>query len=212
MKHYIYIALLILSSCRMQQEEQTLPFYNTPDFTPEWVPAASRRNLPLHTIAPFRLLNQEGKTITEKDVQGRIYVANFFFTKCAGICPKMNGNLFKVHSAFELDPDVLILSHTVMPEADTVPRLAAYASAHNIGNKKWWLLTGNKDSIYTLARKSYFADDITGYQKGSEAFLHTENCILVDSRGRIRGVYNGTLELEVDKLIEHIQLLKKEQL
>jgi protein SCO1/2 len=165
----------------------------------------------IHTIAPFSFINQNGKTITNKNVEGRIYVANFFFTNCTSICPKMMNNLKKVQQAFSNNKDVLILSHSVLPETDSISRLAAYANKFGISSRQWWLLTGNKDQIYKLARKSYFADEEIGYNKNSTEFLHTENCILVDKKERIRGVYNGTLELEMNKLIEHIKILQLEE-
>jgi protein SCO1/2 len=123
----------------------------------------------------------------------------------------MMGNLADVQQAYLHDNRVLILSHTVTPTRDSVPVLFKYAADHHIDNKKWWLLTGNKDMIYNLARKAYFADEATGYNKSSNEFLHTENLILVDQLGRIRGVYNGTLKLEVANLINHIKLLEAEK-
>ena len=120
----------------------------------------------------------------------------------------MMNNLKKVQQAFTNDSNVLILSHSVLPETDSVTRLKKYAERMGIDGKKWWLLTGDKESIYTLARKSYYADEELGYNKSSNEFLHTENCVLIDQKGRIRGVYNATLELEIDKLIEHIKLLE----
>lgn len=219
MKKSIYLLLpvaaisffLVQGRSNEKAKEASLPFYNTPDFTPQWIAASDKSYASIHTIAPFSFSNQNGETITNKSVAGKTYVANFFFTTCGSICPKMNGNLEKVQAAFEGDNNVMILSHTVMPEADSVQRLAQYASLHNINSNQWWLLTGNKDDIYKLARQSYFADEELGYNKGSNEFLHTENCILVDKHGRIRGVYNGTLELEINKLIEHIKLLEKEE-
>lgn len=219
MKKSIYLLLLlavasvvlIQSKSGMPKKEAPLPFYNTPDFTPRWIATTDKEYSSIHTIALFHFFNQNGKEITNKNVEGKIYVANFFFTKCGSICPKMKGNLEKVQAAFASDKNVMILSHTVMPEADSVQKLAEYARRNNINNEQWWLLTGSKDEIYKLARQSYFADEELGYNKGSNEFLHTENCILVDKHGRIRGVYNGTLELEMNKLIEHIRLLEKEE-
>jgi protein SCO1/2 len=202
---------LLLAGCFSKQPEKVLPFYNTPDFTPQWLASADKEYSSVHTIAPFKLNNQQGTIITNKNVEGKIYVANFFFTKCTGICPKMNNNLKKIADAFVTNPDVLILSHTVMPEADSIARLAKYGEREGIDVKKWWLLTGDKNEIYTLARQSYFADEELGYNRNSNDFLHTENAVLVDRKGRIRGVYNATLALEMDKLVQHINLLLKEE-
>jgi protein SCO1 len=206
-----WLSVLLLAGCFSKQEEKVLPFYNTPDFTPHWFASTDQEYSSVHTIAPFNLRNQQGAIITNKNVEGKIYVANFFFTKCSGICPKMNNNLKKIADAFVTNPDVLILSHSVMPEADSVSSLAAYGETEQIDVKKWWLLTGDKNEIYTLARQSYFADEELGYSRNSNDFLHTENAVLVDRKGRIRGVYNATLTLEIDKLLEHINLLLEEK-
>jgi protein SCO1 len=123
----------------------------------------------------------------------------------------MTTNMSKVSSAFANDDNVVILSHTVTPERDSVSVLKKYALTKSISNKNWHLLTGNKQDIYRIARKGYFADESLGYNKDTSEFLHTENFILVDKHGRIRGVYNGTIELEVDQLIQHIKLLKEEE-
>jgi protein SCO1 len=205
------ISFLLLAGCVSKQQEKVLPFYNTPDFTPQWFASTDKEYSSVHTIAPFKLRNQQGAIITNKNVDGKIYVANFFFTKCTGICPKMNNNLKKIADAFATNPDVLILSYSVMPEADSVSSLAAYGEREGIDVKKWWLLTGHKNEIYKLARQSYFADEELGYYRSSNDFLHTENAVLVDRKGRIRGVYNATLTLEMDKLAEHINMLLEEK-
>ena len=199
-----------LTGCFSKQEKEILPFYNSPDFTPQWLASTDKEYSSVHTIAAFRLTNQQGAIIINKNVEGKIYVANFFFTRCGSICPKMNNNLKKIADVFANNSGVMILSHTVMPEADSVDQLAIYGEIHGIDPKKWWLLTGDKNEIYTLARRSYFADEELGYNQGSNDFLHTENAVLVDRKGRIRGVYNATLELEMSKLVKHINLLLKE--
>ena len=174
---------------------------------PHWLSANDAAYRSIHTITPFRFTNQYGHVITDKEVAGKIYIASFFFTKCGGICPRMMENLQIVANAYINNPDMLLLSHSVTPDTDSVPQLAHYALEHHINSKQWWLLTGNKDSIYRLARRSYFADEETGYAKDSKSFLHTENAVLIDRKGRIRGVYNATLPLEMQKLTEHIQWL-----
>ena len=205
---FLLVVVLILSSCKEGKKEQ-LPFYNTPDFTPSWLSPNDQEYSSVHTIAPFSFTDQNGRTITNKNVNGKIYVVNFFFTTCAGICPKMMKNLKKVQQAFR-NNDVIILSHSVLPETDNVQRLASYAKRFNI-NYNWYLLTGNKDAVYNMARKSYFVDEQTGHNKSNNEFLHTENCVLIDGMGRIRGVYNATLELEMNKLIQHIKILQQEE-
>lgn len=208
MKYGIILLLMMLMGC--QKPAARLPFYNTPDFTPVWLSPADAGYPAIHTIAPFSLTNQLGNTITNRQTKGKIYAANFFFASCGSICPKMMDNLAAVQRAFLHDDRVLILSHTVTPLRDSVPVLLKYAATHQINNTKWWLLTGNQDAIYKLARKAYFAEDITGYNKSANEFLHTENVILVDKHGRIRGVYNGTLPLEISTLISHIKILEAE--
>lgn len=209
-KSYSIFISICLFSCYSKEQKEQLPFYNTADFTPQWISATDKEYSTIHTITPFQFTNQKGKLIRNEDVDGKIYVANFFFSKCASICPRMNGNLKKVAATFEENPDVLILSHSVTPDTDSVAQLASYASKQGIDAKKWWLLTGDKNAIYTLARRSYFADEELGYNRSTNDFLHTENAVLIDRKGRIRGVYNATLELEINKLIEHINLLLSE--
>ena len=208
MKYGIIILLTILTACSTPKTNNALPFYNTPDFTPVWLGPDDAGYNAIHTIYPFSLTNQLGETITDKQVKGHIYVANFFFASCGSICPRMMDNLNDVQQAFKNDDAVRMLSHSVTPERDSVPALFKYAAIHHIDNHKWWLLTGNKDAIYTLARKAYFADDETGYNKTTNEFLHTENVLLIDKHGRIRGVYNGTIKLEMVNLINHIKLLE----
>jgi protein SCO1/2 len=123
----------------------------------------------------------------------------------------MMHHLKKVQQAFAGDSALLFLSHSVLPEMDSIPRLNRYAQQMQLDTRNWWLLTGDRDEIYTLARRSYFADEATGYTKNNKEFLHTENCVLVDAKGRIRGIYNATLELEMEKLIRHIHILKEEE-
>jgi protein SCO1 len=209
-KNKIIIALvLFLSSCKQAAKEQ-LPFYNTPDFTPLWLSSNDQEYKSIHTIAPFSFIDQNGETISNKNLEDKIYVANFFFTTCTSICPKMMNHLKKLQTVFQNDKGVMILSYSVMPERDGVQRLKAYAERFHI-QAQWHLLTGNKNEIYDMARKSYFADEESGYNKNSDEFLHTENCVLIDKKGRIRGVYNATLELEINKLVEHIKILQQEE-
>ena len=204
------IALLfLLFSCGHKKEISFLPFYNSPDLTPQWLSESEEEGA--HSISRFTLTNQDGKAVTNESVSGKICIANFFFTACGGICPKMMHHLKKVQQAFAGDTALLFLSHSVLPEMDSIPRLNRYAKQMQLDTRNWWLLTGDRDEIYTLARRSYFADEATGYNKNNREFLHTENCVLVDRKGRIRGIYNATLELEMEKLIRHIRILKEEE-
>ena len=207
-KYLLLFLVITFVGCKNKADQSSLPFINKPDFTPEWINPASPAYNTIHQIPAFSFTDQDGQTITEKTVTGKIYVANFMFTRCASICPKMANNLLMVQEKFKNDENVLILSHSVTPDMDSVPVLKKYANAHGINSGKWHLLTGNQEDIYRLAKKEYFAGNIIGYyQKGNE-FLHTENVILLDEKRRIRGIYNGTLPLEMKRLIEDIDILK----
>jgi len=187
-----------------------LPFFNVPDWTPEWINKEDSGYNQIHSIPSFSFKDQEGVDITEANVEGKIYVANFFYTKCRGICPKMTTNMSLLQEAFKNDSIILLLSHTVTPEIDSVAVLKNYAILNKVDSKKWHLLTGGKNEIYALAKQQYFAGDSVGYYQTGNEFLHTENFILVDQKRRIRGVYNGTLLLEIDRIKEDIQTLKLE--
>ena len=206
--------LLLLSvyllSCQQSDKQEVLPFFNKPDFTPEWINASDSSYQHIHTIPAFTFTDQDGNNITEKTVSNKIYVANFMFTSCGSICPKMTDNLKKVQTKYLNDPSILILSHSVTPERDSVPVLRKYATTKGIVSGKWHLLTGDIKTIYAIAKHDYYAGNVIGYYGAQNDFLHTENCILVDKARRIRGVYNGTLPLEMERLIADIETLKKE--
>jgi len=210
MKKLLAISLLVLLcfSCTNKQQI-TLPYFNTSDFTPVWLNKTDPEYKKLHTISSFSLIDQHGKVITERTTSGKIYVANFFFTRCANICPKMMDNLKKAAATFAPDSNVLIVSHSVTPLYDNVAVLKNYAEEKDINQPNWHLVTGDKDQIYNLARTSYFADTVTS-SAITTTFLHTENLILVDKNRHIRGVYNGTIPFEVENLIRHIRILEKE--
>jgi len=187
-----------------------LPFFNVPDWTPAWIHKEDSGYVKIHSIPAFSFKDQEGENFTEADVEGKIYVANFFYTKCRGICPKMTTNMSLLQEAFKNDSTILLLSHSVTPELDSIAVLKKYAILNKVDSKKWHLLTGDKNEIYALAKQQYFAGDSVGFYQTGNEFLHTENFILVDQKRRIRGVYNGTLLLEIDRIKEDIQTLKLE--
>ncbi|NQW78067.1 MAG: SCO family protein [Chitinophagaceae bacterium] len=216
---YFLCSLFILMACNNSSNSISnvktdslvaLPFFNIPDWTPEWINKEDSGYAKIHSIPSFSFKNQEGVNITEANVEGKIYVANFFYTKCRGICPKMITNMSLLQEAFKNDSIILLLSHTVTPELDSIAVLKKYAILNKVDSKKWHLLTGGKNEIYTLAKQQYFAGDSVGYYQTGNEFLHTENFILVDQKRRIRGVYNGTLLLEIDRIKEDIQTLKLE--
>ena len=190
--------------------DDVLPFYSDVDFTPQWIDQHSDGYPKIHTIVPFTLTNQDGETVTEKTFEGKIYIADFFFATCPGICPTMTRNMGKVQEALKGDEDVLILSHSVTPETDTVPVLKHYANENGIISGKWHLVTGARKDIYMLARTSYFAEEDLGLPLNENDFLHTENMYLIDKQRRIRGIYKGTFQNEMPRLLEDIRLLKAE--
>jgi protein SCO1/2 len=174
--------------------------------TASWVPASERQGL--HRIAPFAFVDQDGRTVSNETLRGKIHVANFFFTHCPSLCPKMTATFKKIQEAFRADPSVELLSYSVDAENDTPDRLAAYARENGVTSGRWHLLTGDQDAIYTLARTSYFAEKGLGLKKSTNEFLHTENMLLVDREGHIRGVYNATLASEAERVIEDIRALR----
>jgi protein SCO1/2 len=163
-----------------------------------------------HHIADFSLTNQNGKTITQAHYDDKIYVADFFFTTCGTICPVMTSNMKKVQQAILLDNDVLLLSHTVTPEIDTVAQLKRYAVEKGVLSHKWNLVTGSKKDIYNLARKSYLVAKYDPTKDDAYGMVHTENFVLVDKQKRIRGMYDGTDDEDIDRLLEDIKTLKEE--
>ncbi|CAL2080809.1 SCO family protein [Tenacibaculum sp. 190524A05c] len=200
-------------SCKKKEEVDktiTLPFFNSALMTPEWIAQDTEEYRKIHKVAKFQLTNQEGKLITNKAYNGKIYVADFFFVTCPGICPVLEKNMSILQEKYMKDDEVFLLSHTVMPTKDSVPVLKQYAVENDIHSEKWNLVTGDKKELYDLARTSYFADEDFVKTQDEDAFIHTENFVLVDKQGRIRGVYNGTIKLEIQRLIRHIDMLKKE--
>jgi protein SCO1/2 len=189
---------------------KTLPFYNSESFTPEWISKKDVKYKNIHTIAPFQFTNQNNERVTNKDFEGKIYIADFFFTTCPSICPILAKNMGVIQEAYKNDDAILLVSHSVMPWVDTVEKIKEYAISKNAIDGKWHLVTGNRNEIYKLARASYFADEDFKKTKDESEFIHTENFVLVDKKGRIRGVYNGTLGMDIQRLKRHIKLLKNE--
>jgi protein SCO1 len=209
------VSAIFFGSCAVENSEkiasepELLPYYNTPDFTPQFFVTADQAHSGVaHTIGDFSLEDQDGNVITRNFVHGKIHVADFFFTSCGSICPKMTTNMMKVSEAFADDTGVVILSYSVTPWHDDVATLKEYATQRDIDSPQWRLLTGPKSEIYNLARQSYFAEQEIGYTKDSTEFLHTEHFILVDESGRIRGIYDGTMPVDVEQLISDINALK----
>ncbi len=162
-----------------------------------------------HRISDFSFINQFGDTITEKAVSRKLYVADFFFATCQSICPKMSTQLARIQDTFQQDSMLLLLSHTVNPEYDDVKALHEYGRNYGAVRNKWHLMTGNKKSIYELAKTSYLVNALEddGTEQG---FLHSETFLLIDTARQIRGIYDGTDSLDVNRLIKDINLLKTE--
>ena len=190
--------------------KKSLPIFNPADVNPELVDSTVQYIRKYHKIPAFSFVNQNGKIITDKTYEGKIYVADFFFTTCGSICPKMTNNMALVQQAYLTDSRVMFLSHTVFPEIDSVAVLKRYAQEKGVDDRKWNLVTGDKKEIYSLARKSYLAVKLG---KPSELYdmVHTENFILVDAQKRVRGFYDGTNKEEIERLIADIQLLLQEE-
>ena len=189
--------------------KKMLPIYNPSMVNPELVDSTVQYISKYHTIADFSFTNQNGKTITQKDYEEKIYVADFFFTTCGSICPKMTTNLGEIQKVIINNPKVMLLSHTVFPETDSVSVLKNYAIKNGVVDSKWNLVTGDKKQIYTMARKSYLAVKL-GKPNELYDMVHTENFVLVDSKRRVRGFYDGTKKEDIQRLIEDINFLCSE--
>lgn len=162
-------------------------------------------------VLPFSFINQDGKTVTEKEVVGKVFVVEYFFTTCKSICPRMNANMKKVYDRFKEENNFRILSHTCDPETDSAARLKKYADSLGVNTARWVFLTGSKDSLYRQARYSFKIDDPNNHVTSAEQdFLHTQFFALVDKKGRVKKIYDGLKESEVAQLMEDIERLLKE--
>ena len=189
--------------------KKVLPIYQPSMVNYELVDSTLQHVKKYHKIAPFSFENQNGKTITQDDYEGKIYIADFFFTTCPTICPKMTANMGSIQEEILNDSTVMLLSYSVTPKIDSVPQLKKYAIEKGINDEKWNLLTGNKKEIYTMARKSYLVVKEDG-DGGPYDMIHTENFILVDPKKRIRGFYDGTDTLAMRELLIDLEILKDE--
>lgn len=205
---------LLYSSCGEKKSEgsrvASLPYYNDSRFTPRWLEAGSDALKDFHRIPEFSLINQDGESVTQQTFEDKIYVADFIFTTCPGICPRMTANMTLLQEEYLQDSEVLLLSHSVTPEIDSVPVLKSYAQTKGVESGKWHLVTGDREQIYKLGRDYYFAEEDLGALKTVDDFLHTENFILVDKNSHIRGIYNGLNKTSVSQLIADIETLKME--
>lgn len=207
LKNIGVLILLLISvlSCN-NTSKRILPIYNPVDFNPKLVDQELQQKKSYHTVSNFNLINQNGDTITQKDYENKIYVADFFFTRCNSICPIMTNNISILQKEFFNNDDIMFLSLSVTPEIDSISVLRAYANKNDVIDQKWNIVTGNKKHIYELARRSYFAVVEQG-DGGLQDFIHTPNFVLVDRKKQIRGIYDGTDNLEIERLIEDINIL-----
>ena len=201
----IFLLLFVFISCDEVSTKQ-LPIYNPSDFNPKLVDKSIRNVSDNHRVKEFNLINQNGIKISSKDYENKIYVVDFFFTSCPSICPIMTNNMLLVQEEFIKNNDVMLLSMSVTPEIDNVEVLKKYAIEKGVIDSKWNITTGSKKHIYELARKSYFAVLDQG-DGGLQDFIHTPNFILVDTNKQIRGIYDGTVENEISRLIQDINIL-----
>jgi len=201
----LLITMALMCSCG-KASKKPLPIYNPSDFNSELVDKSLRSSNKNHIVADFELINQNGKIITQEDYKDKIYVADFFFTRCTTICPIMTNNMGKLQAIFKADIDIMFLSLSVTPDIDSVVVLREYADKKGVIDSKWNVTTGNKKHIYELARKSYFAVVEQG-DGGLQDFIHTTNFVLVDKRKQIRGIYDGTEYKEIKRLVNDIKTL-----
>ena len=194
---------------KIQTPKEKLPILNPVDINPKLVDKSVRKVRAHHKIAPFKMTDQNGDIITNTTYKNKIYVADFFFTRCESICPIMTNYLSQVQEVYKKDNDIMFLSYSVTPKIDSTSVLKNYAQKYGVIDAKWHLVTGSKKEIYKLARQSYFTvlDEGDG---GEKDFIHTEQLVLIDKNQQIRGLYDGTDKEQVNKLIEDIAILKKE--
>ena len=207
----LVFSLGIFLSIRIQTPDFTLPILNPNDLNPGLVDESLQSKGIDHTVAPFSLISQNGMEITQDDVENHIRIVNYFFTTCPGICLDMAKSLRKVQSKYIDNDAIKIMSHSAMPEYDTPKVLKNYAEVNDVDSNRWILLTGEPDLINNLARTSYFTVLKEGEGWDEHSFIHTENLVLVDHKGRLRGYYDGTSEDDTDLLIDHIAVLLAER-
>ena len=186
---------------------EVLPIYQPAEVNEKLVDSSIIHVAKYHKISDFKLTNQNGKEITQANYKDKIYVADFFFTTCQDICPVMTKNMYQLQEELKNDNQILLLSHTVIPEVDTVEQLKKYAIENNVDDSKWNLVTGDKKQIYELARKSYLAVEDSNYSQYD--MIHTENFMLIDKERQIRGFYDGTNSEDINRLLKDIEILKQ---
>jgi len=215
------VVVLLFAACKQTVKKENiqvketsrvehLPYYNDESFTPHWITPNTQEEKQFHKIPDFKLVDQLGDTLTQKSFENQIYITDFFFTSCPGICLKMTNNMTKVQEAFLDNDEVAILSHSVTPSIDSVSVLKTYAEKNGVIDSKWHLVTGDKNEIYNLGRNEYFVENDLGIPKDINDFLHTENFLLIDKNRHIRGIYNGLNRASIAQLITDAEALLEE--
>ena len=210
LKQIILSSVLFLLASSVVHAADSLPYYDSAEFTPHWLESNSETLKGFHRIPSFSFKDQDGQEVSEKTFQNKIYVAGFFFSTCPGICPAIRTKLNKVQEKFLDDAEVKILQHSIRPNTDTVATLKKYANDNGIVSGKWHLATGDRETIYSLAKSAYFASEDLGNIQKTDDFLHTESLLLIDHNRQIRGIYNGLNSASVSYLIADIEALKAE--
>ena len=206
----ILSGVIIYTFYTVLKPQEKLPVFQPNEVNIELVDSTVQYVRKFHKISDFQLVNQNGDTITQEKFKDKIYIADFFFTTCQTICPIMTDHMAQLQKQLIDNNDVLLLSHTVTPEIDTIAQLKKYAIEKGVVDTKWHLVTGDKKQIYNLARKSYLASKSNG-NGGPYDLIHTENFVLVDKQRRVRGFYDGTIPESVDKILNDIQILQQEE-
>lgn len=215
----VLFCFAFLMACQTKQKKSKtletssvkhLPFYKDESFTPYWLTPNTEEERQFHKIPDFKLINQLGDTITSKTFQNKIYITDFFFTSCPGICPQMTSNMYKLQEIFINDNEVMLLSHSVTPSKDSVAVLKRYADRNGVLANKWHLVTGQRAEIYNLGRLHYFVENDLGEKNDINDFLHTENFLLIDKNKHIRGIYNGLNSASIRQLITDVKTLQNE--
>jgi protein SCO1/2 len=199
----------VLGGCTKEPVSPPLPIFGQREVATKEINGQTVTDTVYHTIANFQFVDQDSAIITNNTFKDKIYIADFFFTSCRTICPKMKTQLLRVYDSIQHEPDILILSHTIDPEYDTVGLLHDFANRLGVKTEKWHFVTGEKDSIYNLAQTSYFATAMEDKTE-PDGFIHSGAFLLIDKQGRIRGKYDGTIEEDVNRLLSDLKRLKQE--
>lgn len=211
MRALVVVCLAVLGSCAGYEwhwgRVSSLPYYRSAALEPEWLSSREARSPAMHRVAPFRMTDQDGATVTERALARHVTIVHFFFTKCGDICPTTRRNIARALDSLGADDRVQVLSYSVTPERDSVAALRTYASTHRITDPRWRLLTGAKGDVERLARQSYFVRLGDGTTYNVATIAHTESLVLIDGERRIRGIYAGSLVLEVNRLVEDVRAL-----